>query len=303
MVGNFNMNIIMKHISKIVMGILACITLISCSKDLLKKEHYKTEVYLVGAYDKVWTMDVKYEPEKSENFFTLSTSGSLNFSKEVLVEMVIDEEIITEYNNKFFGVLNLDKFYIPLPEDVYEIPDLKGIKIEPKNGIYKRVPIVLNTSKIDADLAYVVPIKIESVSEYEINDTGGELLIKLRMFNDYSGSYKLDGTKVTGEETPKRIQKIKNLKAISHNSVRLFFGTENELDDNIGSATLALKIGSLISQDDETTFNVDVTGWDALEISDASGIYNSETETFDITYTQGNTVYHEVLTKDKESKK
>lgn len=294
----------MKYLKNILIGAFLCLGFISCSEDLLDKEHYKTEIFLVGGYDRVWTMDVKYTDEPFENFFSVSSSGSLNLGKDVQVKMGIDEELVDIYNDKFFGVLNKDKFFKPLPQEIYEIPSLTNTVINHKEQIYKRVPILINTVTIDPDCRYVIPIRIEEVSDFEVNKSGEKMLVLLNMLNDYSGTYQLDGSKTVEGENAKRIQKIKNLKAISKDCVRMFWGAENEIDDNLSSSTIYLKVTTPTSSENDALYNVEIHGWDELEVENGSGTYDSNKQEFDITYTLiedgKKVVYHEVLTNNDQ---
>ena len=53
----------MRSIYKIVVCSLLTLSITSCEKDLLEKEQYQKEIYLIGAYNRVWTTEV------SENLF------------------------------------------------------------------------------------------------------------------------------------------------------------------------------------------------------------------------------------------
>ena len=59
----------MRSIYKIVVCSLLTLSITSCEKDLLEKEQYQKEIYLIGAYNRVWTTEVSYSNERSENLF------------------------------------------------------------------------------------------------------------------------------------------------------------------------------------------------------------------------------------------
>lgn len=48
----------MRSIYKIVVCSLLTLSITSCEKDLLEKEQYQKEIYLIGAYNRVWTTEV-----------------------------------------------------------------------------------------------------------------------------------------------------------------------------------------------------------------------------------------------------
>lgn len=277
--------------------------LCSCTENVLENEQYKKEIYIIGAYDRVLPLDVNYNTDYSETFFTVSSSGSLNVDKNVTVKMGIDEEIVHLYNQKFWGILNLDKYYKPLSQESYNIPTLENTVIEAQKEIYTRVPIQINTSLIHPDSSYVIPVRILEVSEYEVNRSGEKVLLLLNMINSYAGNCKMDGTKSANNETPKKIQKNKNLKAIAPNAVRLFFGTENESQEVIDSKGIVITV--LDEMLNETCNKVEVSAWNSALLSDGSGYYDTINRQFNITYsiTTGNTIteYNEMITLPKKT--
>ncbi len=279
----------------------------ACSEKLLDKEHYKTEIYLIGGYDRVWPIDVMYSDTPYESYFSVSSSGSLRLSQDVKVVMSINEALIDHYNNKFLGVLNQDKFLKPLPTDFYSIPNLTNTVIEHKEEIYKTVPIEIMTEGINPDIPYVIPVQIDEVSAFEINPSGEKVLIQLNMLNEFSGSYQLDGSILeAGEDKEKRIQKIKNLKAVTKDKVRMFIGAENEIDEKIDELTVCLEVQKILSKNDagEAVFPVSITGWKDVNVTNGSGTYNEQTKTFNIEYTvekEGvSKLYKETLTNNSK---
>ena len=91
----------MKQINKWIIFSLVAAFAASCSEDILEKEQYKKEIYLVGAYDRVWTTTVEYSEEDVETYFTISSSGTLPLDKNVNVKLKINEELVDIYNQKY----------------------------------------------------------------------------------------------------------------------------------------------------------------------------------------------------------
>lgn len=54
----------MRSIYKLVICSLLTFSITSCEKDLLDKEQYQKEIYLIGAYNRVWTTEVSYRVTK-----------------------------------------------------------------------------------------------------------------------------------------------------------------------------------------------------------------------------------------------
>ena len=82
----------MRSIYKLVVCSLLTLSITSCEKDLLEKEQYQKEIYLIGAYNRVWTTEVSYSNEEVKTYFTVSSSGTLALDRDVNVKMKINEE-------------------------------------------------------------------------------------------------------------------------------------------------------------------------------------------------------------------
>ena len=131
----------MRSIYKIVVCSLLTLSITSCEKDLLEKEQYQKEIYLIGAYNRVWTTEVSYSNEEVKTYFTVSSSGTLALDRDVNVKMKINEELVDIYNKKYWTVLNEDKYYKSLDTDLYSIPSLENTVIKHAEGSSAEVPV------------------------------------------------------------------------------------------------------------------------------------------------------------------
>ena len=176
----------MRSIYKIVVCSLLTLSITSCEKDLLEKEQYQKEIYLIGAYNRVWTTEVSYSNEEVKTYFTVSSSGTLALDRDVNVKMKINEELVDIYNKKYWTVLNEDKYYKSLDTDLYSIPSLENTVIKHAEGISAEVPVLIKTASLKIDQSYVIPVEIESTTGYPISESGYKMLILLKLKNDYS---------------------------------------------------------------------------------------------------------------------
>ena len=291
----------MKQIYKTILYSVLTLLIVSCAEDPMEKEQYKKEVYLVGAYDRVWKIDVNYSEQPVSDFFTVTTSGTLNLDQDVHVSMRINEDIVATYNRKFLGELNEDKFFVPLDETLYSIPSLDNITLDHQKGISVDVPIQIITQNLSADTRYVIPVQIESSTPYDVNESGRKMLIHLNLKNEYSGNYQLDGHMTEPGLNPRRIQKAKVLTATGVNTVRLFHAMNNESSkkEDIAAKTIEITISDEWVTGSETLKKVSVRGWGGLAITDhGKGFYNTEKKEFRIAYTVNDTQikYEENLT-------
>lgn len=294
----------MKVIHKIIAGSLLTLLIVACAENPMDKELYKKEIYLVGANDRVWEIDVNYSDQIVENFFTVSSSGTLNLDKDVNVSIGIDENMVAVYNKKFLGELNEDKFYEPLDQTLYKIPSMDHITIKYKENISADIPVFIETKDLDADHRYVIPVQITSSSPYEVNESGRKMLIHLNLKNEYSGSYQLDGYMTELNTNPRRIQKVKVITATGINTIRLFYAMNNESSKmtDIATKTIEITISDEFVEGSTTVKKVSVTGWNSLQITDAGiGTFNTVNKELNIKYTtvENGTIYEEKLTLTK----
>ncbi|MCB6633329.1 BT_3044 domain-containing protein [Bacteroides faecis] len=296
----------MRSIYKLVVCSLLTLSITSCEKDLLEKEQYQKEIYLIGAYNRVWTTEVSYSNEEVKTYFTVSSSGTLALDRDVNVKMKINEELVDIYNRKYWTVLNEDKYYKSLDTDLYSIPSLENTVIKHAEGISAEVPVLIKTASLKIDQSYVIPVEIESTTGYPISTSGCKMLVLLKLKNDYSGNYQMSGHTTLEGETPKTIQKPKTIKPTGVNTVRLFYAMHNETDEkaDIQTNTIELTISDQVVEGSNDVKKVSVKAWDAengpVIIDSGESTYNTTAKKFSLKYTIGNTLYEEQLTKEKE---
>lgn len=291
-------------------NLFACVCLLlsvaSCAEDPMEKEQYRKEIYLVGAYDRVWTVKVNYAPEEVRTYFTVSSSGTLPLDRDVHVRVKINEELVDIYNEKYWSIINEDKYYKPLAADLYSIPSLDDIVIRHQDGISVDVPVFIRTAGLDIDRSYVIPVEIENTTEYPVNESGRKMLILLKLENEYSGNYQMDGYMTEAGGSPRRIQKAKELTPTSVNSVRIFYGMNNKSDEQaeIRAKTLSLVILDEAAEGSDRLRKVVLSAWDeeSLTVTDSGRCtYDPESRQFYLDYTVGTTRYEEVLLREKEA--
>ena len=294
----------MKANYKIVIYTLLLFTQVACSVDPLDKEQYKNEVYLVGAYNRTWAIDAKYVDETFEDFFTVSSSGSLNIDQDARIVVETDNSIVDTYNKKFGGE-DKEQHFHAVDESLYEIPSMSNIVIEHKNGISTKVPMFIKTKTLDPDLKYAIPVKIVSATPYDVNSSGQKMLIQLVMYNDYSGSYQDEGTRTDAQGVATKIQRVKVIKATAINKIRYFYGINNESNKMADKRAKTIEITILdeFIEGSTTIKKVAVAGWgDVVITDDGNGTYDTVKKEFKVKYTtqSDGLVYEETLTKEPE---
>ena len=241
--------------------LLALSTLWACNnKNPMDEEQYFKQIYLVGAYDHVFTQTVYYnDTEAQETFISVAASGSLGLDEDVNVTVGIFPEEVPIYNEKYIGHYSSLPYYSVLPEGVYDIPSLQN---------------------------YAIPFRITSVSAYQTT-TDSVLLLALDMQNEYSATYAMSGSLHLLDETGHELDttltgKNKELIAVSQYELRMFYYDASEEDENIASDCLVLTI----NPEDNS---VSIRPWNTEEfqyptITQAGGTYTPATQVLDIWY-------------------
>ena len=295
----------MKSIYKFIAYSLLILFVTSCDENLYETEQYKKEIYLVGAYNMVWTANVMYSHEEFESHFTISSSGSVPLDKDVDVSLIVNNALVDSYNKKYLGIMNIDKYYKPLDNTLYNIPSLAQNTIRHENGISVNVPLFIRTEALEVDSPYVIPVAIENTTVYPVNESGRKMLILLNLQNQYSGNYKMDGYMKEAGKEPRRIQKPKAVTATGVNDIRIFYAMNNDSKEkaDILSKTIKVSISDENVVGSDKIKKVTVKAWDAksLTVSDSGeGTYNPETKMFYLKYTVAGTEYEEKLVREKE---
>lgn len=305
----------MKRIYNWIIFSLTAACMASCSEDILEKEQYKKEVYLVGAYDRVWTTTVDYSNEEVETYFTISSSGTLPLDKNVTLDLKISEELVDIYNQKYWTILNEDKFYKPLDQSLYTIPSMDNVLLDHSKGISVKVPVFIKTKDIDVDQGYVIPVEIEKSTPYPVSESGVKMLILLKMRNAYSGDYAMDGytneleNGEIVENSERHIYKDKTVTPTGINTVRIFYAMNNDSEEkaDIQSKTLQLTVLDENYPGSEYVKKVKVDAWHPETWSASSksvidtgeGYYDPKEQKFYIKYQIDNMLYEETLEKKK----
>lgn len=263
----------------------------ACDKAPVESEQYKKLVYIVGAQNVLQAIDLNYSDSPAETFVSISTSGSLRIDKDIAISLSSPENIISDYNMKYFEADQVDRFLHALKSDQYEIPNKEHLIIKANEEIYARQPIKIKTADLHPDSVYALPIRIEKISAYELNEKLNSIILTFNLKNNFSGNYGMTGSRknaVTGAISI--LQKNKVLKAVAKNKLRMYISDFSELPINRETETVVLEL-----MDNNT---VKVSSWDKLLNVTGSGTYSPETKTITLSYSyQINGIQYELNEK------
>lgn len=172
----------------------------------------------------------------------VSVNGTSSNGKDVTVRITADPDTLKDYN--FDRFRSKTALYYALPsEKMYSFPAGPEVTIEAGKD-YATFPLTLNLKEFDLYSNYVLPLKIESVSAYQMAwSRYTKLLMRLNISNFFSGNYNVDG-KVWEENFPNQKLPISSaiLRALSADQCYLYAGNVEETDEFRAEYSFTVKI-------------------------------------------------------------
>ncbi|WP_158602544.1 BT_3987 domain-containing protein [Proteiniphilum sp. X52] len=271
--------------------------------DPLASEQYRKEVYIVGAYDNVFSVDLPFG-DNEDTYISVAVSGSQRIDRDVKVTFKQNDGLVEWYNNRF--MLDRPVKYQLLDTELVSVPSWSTtIKA---GEIYARLPFKIKSTGLHCDSLYAVSFEIESVSDYMKSEEDASLILTLNLTNDYSGGFQLEATKSTlvqdengewiemGLPVPVSIQRT--LTAVSENAVRFFHDKERETYseytnsyDPGGDYFRAIDNFCVVFERMGETNDFSVHPWKSMSIVDGEATFGEKGFTFWYDYMQGTTRY------------
>ena len=239
---------------------------------------FPSKVYIVGARNQLIERDIDLGNLIDTIAISVAVSGSRPLSKDVTVTISENIDEITLYNQR--NVSGEDVQYQKLADSIYSYP-LEQLTI--KSGeVYNTFPIHIDPASLQCDSLYMIPMRLNSISDYELSDNDTTVLVRLHLVNKYSGLYYVDGTlKNTTNTTDSVMYKMaRNLVATDNGSTVRMFHYNNETEDYRSTHTFKITINN----DNSLSYST----WDQFEIYDGGGLYYPEVEVYDFWYEYNN---------------
>lgn len=230
----------MKHISKIIFGLFFLGLFSSCQNGLdMEKEQYKKVFYLLSNSSNIFTYSHSLDEDESIGYVTVYAGGTTKLDKDVTVTLEESDSLFNAYNRTNFDI-NYDKYAQLLPKSKYTIPSSQVTLKSDSQDPYVLFPIKVKANGLSPDSTYFINLKIQSVSDYEVNPKKDEVLYQVQIENQYASianpsTYSMRGTQVRENYTDTtRINFGARLFPISKNEVRMIAGnnvTTSELEN------------------------------------------------------------------------
>lgn len=240
-------------IKKTVLGLLF-LSLIGCNQnEMFLEEQYKKVLYVLSESDQTFPVIHSLNETKSTGYLTVYVGGTLAIDKDVTVVFEKDTSILKKYNLSNYD-LDTSKYAIELDPSRYEISNYSATLKAGSDKPYVLFPISINPEGLSPDSAYMIPLRIKSTSEFEINPEKSNVLYHVYIENKFAKQISrttlfMRGTEKTegSTSTPKQISANKILFPLTKQSVRLNAGmlnSSNKMDlDLINKSSLIMEIG------------------------------------------------------------
>ena len=246
--------------------ILICCT--SCDTDsIYKEEQYKTVVYLLSSgADNIFSESYSLSENEPVKYISIGLGGSNPNKEEIVVTLEYDMRLFDLYNSNNFN--SEDEFAKRLSPRRYEIGSYTVTIPANSKEQYVRVPVKVRPLGLSPDSTYFIPIGIQSVSRYEVNEDKSRMMYHVTIENEYARqivrTFYTKRGQVMNERT--EVETVmtgpKTLIPLTGNKVRMVAG--NEREDVITSVEDIEKYSVVITVKDDNT--VEVTPYGSLEV-------------------------------------
>lgn len=209
---------------------IACIVVFGfsgCNTDsIYQEEQYKTLVYLLSGSDNVFATSYTLNEDEPVRYVSIGCGGSNSNEQDITVTLEPYTEMLDKYNS-----LNYDyqsEYAKLLPADRYEIESYSVTLPAKSNYHYARLPIKVRPLGLSPDSLYFIPLRIKSVSRYDVNEEKRDVLFRVAIENDYAEqlvpTYYVKSGSMTNPITV--LSGTKLVQPLEKDKVRMFVGNE-----------------------------------------------------------------------------
>lgn len=221
----------MKTFIKIIIATFIVVAGFSCDDyGQFRKEMYEKNIYIISTADfNIFQVECDLNSDKSLYNLSISSSGTTGLDKDVKVVLKEDEDVLAKYNNSNFD--SIQKYANHLKHEKYEFPSYEMTLKANSEDVYGLLPFHINPEDLydlSPDSLYFIPLSIESVSAYQVNEKKNNTLIQILPKNKFATmktktNYGLTGSKnENAEDVPAAIYgENKKVYPVTPNSVKM----------------------------------------------------------------------------------
>lgn len=209
---------------------IACIVVFGfsgCNTDsIYQEEQYKTLVYLLCGSDNVFATSYTLNEDEPVRYVSIGCGGSNSNEQDITVTLEPYTEMLDKYNSLNYNYQS--EYAKLLPADRYEIESYSVTLPAKSNYHYARLPIKVRPLGLSPDSLYFIPLRIKSVSRYDVNEEKRDVLFRVAIENDYAEqlvpTYYVKSGSMTDPITV--LSGTKLVQPLEKDKVRMFVGNE-----------------------------------------------------------------------------
>lgn len=209
---------------------ITCIMALSiagCNTDIIyQEEQYKTLVYLLSGSENVFAASYSLNKEEPVRYVTIGTGGTTSNEKDITVTLEPNPVMLDKFNSLNYNYQS--EYARLLSPDRYTIDSYSVTLPANSDYHYARMPVKVRALGLSPDSIYFIPLKIKSVSNYDVNPEKSDVLFRVAIENDYAEQlvptyYAKSGT-MTNPTTV--LSGTKLVQPLDKDKVRMFIGNE-----------------------------------------------------------------------------
>jgi hypothetical protein len=249
------------------------LSIAGCNTDIIyQEEQYKTLVYLLSGSENVYAASYSLNKEEPVRYITIGTGGSNTNEKDITVTLEPNPAMLDKFNSLNYNYQS--EYAKLLPAERYTIDSYSVTLPANSDYHYVRMPVKVRALGLSPDSIYFIPLKIKSVSNYDVNPEKSDVLFRVAIENDYAEQlvptyYAKSGT-MTNPTTV--LSGTKLVQPLEKDKVRMFIGNET-----YGSSTSVADIERLsvvVQIKEDNTLLVTPYGSMEVEMLDKVNGYN-----------------------------
>lgn len=209
---------------------ITCIIALSiagCNTDIIyQEEQYKTLVYLLSGSDNLYATSYTLNEEEPVRYVSIGCGGSNSNEKDITVTLEPNPEMLDKFNSLNYNYPS--EYAKLLPADRYTIDSYTVTLPANSDYHYVRMPVKVHVLGLSPDSIYFIPLRIKSVSNYDVNAEKSDVLFRVAIENDYAQqlvpTYYVKSGTITNPTT--LLSGTKLVQPLEKDKVRMFVGNE-----------------------------------------------------------------------------
>lgn len=241
-----------RYIIKVLFAVIISFSIISCNEyDKFEEELYEKNIYIVSTSNfNIFDLECDMSSDNSEYYISISASGTRKIDQNVQVSLRKDTVLLRQYNYSNYDAFETEKFAQELPSDKFNIPSYDLTLKADNDKVYELFPIKIESENLfylPPDSTYFIPLAIDKVSAYNVNEDKRNVLVRVVPKNPYARSkettmYGLKGFKGANTDLqvhPSIEKSNKIVQPLTGNSVKMNVGVEDTEVDKMTPTTVA----------------------------------------------------------------